>query len=56
MKFGLINPNWNFKGSTYCGCREPHYSLELLFACDKVHQAGQEALLIDAQLDNLTTS
>jgi anaerobic magnesium-protoporphyrin IX monomethyl ester cyclase len=56
MKFGLINPNWNFKGSTYFGCHEPHYPLELLFACDKIQQAGHGALLIDAHLHNLTTA
>src|SRR6266545_5875503 len=55
MKFALLNPNWDFKGSTYFGCQEPHYPLELLFACDQVRQAGHEPLLIDAQTDNLNT-
>lgn len=53
MKYALVNPNWNFSGSTYFGCRDPHYPLELLFAYDKIIQAGHEALLIDAQVENL---
>ncbi len=54
MKYALVNPNWSFNGSTYFGCQEPHYPLELLFAQDKVREAGHDAWLIDAQLDNLT--
>lgn len=56
MKFALVNPNWDFKGSTYFGCRDPHYPLELLFAYDKIREAGHEPLLIDAQVDNLNTT
>ena len=55
MKYALVNPNWNFKGSTYFGCHDPHYPLELLFAYDKIRDAGHEPMLIDAQNDNLTT-
>ncbi len=54
MKFALVNPNWDFKGSTYFGCQEPHYPLELLFACDKLREAGHEPLLVDAQVENLS--
>ncbi len=54
MKFALVNPAWTFEGSTYFGCRDPHYPLELLFAHDQIAAAGHEALLIDAQNDNLT--
>jgi B12-binding domain/radical SAM domain protein of rhizo-twelve system len=54
MKFALLNPNWDFKGSTYFGCQEPHTPLELLFAADQVSASGHEALLIDAQMDSLT--
>ena len=36
MKFALVNPDWNFEGSIYFGCQEPHYPLELLFAFDKI--------------------
>ena len=53
MKFALVNPNWDFKGSTYFGCREPHVPLELLFAYDQIRKAGHEPVLIDAQTDNL---
>ena len=52
MRYAFVNPNWNFKGSTYFGCREPHYPLELLFAQQQVAQAGGEALLIDALVEN----
>lgn len=54
MKFALVNPAWTFEGSTYFGCQEPHYPLELLFAFDQIRAAGHEPLLIDAQLHGLT--
>jgi anaerobic magnesium-protoporphyrin IX monomethyl ester cyclase len=54
MKFALLNPNWDFKGSTYFGCQEPHTPLELLFAADQLHIAGHESLVIDAHTDNLS--
>ena len=54
MRFALINPDWNFTGSTYFGCRDPHIPLELLFSADKVKEAGHEALVIDAQTDKLS--
>jgi anaerobic magnesium-protoporphyrin IX monomethyl ester cyclase len=54
MKFALVNPAWDFTGSIYFGCQEPHYPLELLFTFDKIQQAGHDALLLDAQLENLT--
>jgi B12-binding domain/radical SAM domain protein of rhizo-twelve system len=55
MRYAFVNPNWTFTGSTYFGCTEPHYPLELLFAYQQVVQAGGEALLIDAQVENLST-
>jgi B12-binding domain/radical SAM domain protein of rhizo-twelve system len=54
MKFALLNPNWDFKGSTYFGCQDAHIPLELMFAADQLHAAGQESLLVDAQTENLT--
>jgi len=48
LKFALVNPNWNFKGSTYFGCPDAHVPLELLFAHDQVLAAGHEALVVDA--------
>jgi len=56
MKYALVNPAWTFEGSTYFGCQEPHYPLELLFACDQIKTAGHEPLLLDAQLEKLSTS
>ena len=56
MKFALVNPAWSFEGSTYFGCQEPHYPLELLFAFDKIKQGGHEPILIDAQVEKLTTA
>lgn len=54
MKYALVNPNWDFKGSIYFGCQEPHYPLELLYAAEKLTEAGHEHLLLDAQNDNFT--
>jgi anaerobic magnesium-protoporphyrin IX monomethyl ester cyclase len=54
MKFALLNPNWDFKGSTYFGCKDPHVPLELMFASDQLCAAGHDALLIDAQTDSLS--
>src|SRR5207253_11367109 len=45
-----------FEGSTYFGCQEPNYPLELLFAFDKIKQDGHEPILIDAQVEKLTTA
>ena len=56
MKFALVYPNWDFAGSTYFGCREPHYPLELLFAADQLRAAGHESLIIDAHLDGLSAA
>jgi B12-binding domain/radical SAM domain protein of rhizo-twelve system len=53
MKFALLNPNWDFNGSTYFGCKDPHVPLELMFAGDQLRAAGHDTLLIDAQTDNL---
>lgn len=54
MKFALVNPRWEFKGSTYFGCQEPHLPLELMFAAQQIRQAGHESLLVDAHMDDLT--
>ena len=53
MKFALVNPNWDFAGSTYFGCRDPHIPLELMFAAQEIAAAGHEPLVIDAHIDNL---
>ena len=54
MNFAFVNPDWDFRQSTYFGCREPHYPLELMFSLAKVREAGHEGLLVDAHLLNLS--
>ncbi len=54
MRYALVNPNWNFDGSIYFGCREPHLPLEFGYSGALLEAAGHDALLIDAQLENLT--
>lgn len=54
MKFALVNPKWSFEGSTYFGCQEPHFPLELLAAREMLRDAGQEVLLVDAWMEDLT--
>ena len=56
MRYAFVNPNWSFTGSTYFGCTEPHYPLELLFAYQQVIRAGGDALLVDAQVENRGTN
>jgi anaerobic magnesium-protoporphyrin IX monomethyl ester cyclase len=53
-RYALVNPNWDFAGSTYFGCRDPHTPLELLFAAQKIAGRGHDSQLIDAQTDGLT--
>ncbi len=55
MRYALVNPNWDFRGSTYFGCHDPHYPLELMFAQAKIRDAGYDCVLIDAQLESLST-
>jgi anaerobic magnesium-protoporphyrin IX monomethyl ester cyclase len=54
LKYALVNPFWSFEGSTYFGCAEPHFPLELLCAREMLRAAGQEVLLIDAWMEQLT--
>jgi anaerobic magnesium-protoporphyrin IX monomethyl ester cyclase len=56
MRYALVNPNWTFDGSTYFGCREPHFPLELLSAREFINAAGYEVLLIDAFMEDLEPS
>ncbi len=55
MKFALVNPKWEFEGSTYFGCAEPHFPLELLSAREFLRAAGQEVLLVDAWMEGFTS-
>jgi anaerobic magnesium-protoporphyrin IX monomethyl ester cyclase len=54
MKYALVNPQWSFAGSTYFGCAEPHFPLELLSAREMLRAAGNEVLLVDAWMEDLT--
>ncbi len=54
MKFALVNPKWSFEGSTYFGCAEPHFPLELLAAREMLRSAGQDVLLIDAWMEDFS--
>ena len=54
MKFALVNPRWTFEGSTYFGCPDAHFPLELLSAREMLRAAGQEVLLVDALMEDLS--
>jgi len=54
MRFALVNPNWTFGGSTYFGCPEPHFPLELLSAREMLRKEQHEVLLIDAFMESLS--
>jgi B12-binding domain/radical SAM domain protein of rhizo-twelve system len=54
LRFALVNPCWSFSGSTYFGCPEPHLPIELLSAREMLRAAGQEVLLVDAWMEDLT--
>ena len=53
MKYALVNPQWSFEGSTYFGCPDPHFPLELLSAREFLRAAGHEVLLVDANMEEL---
>ncbi len=54
MKYALLNPAWNFEGSIYFGCREPHLPLEYGYAKSLLERQGHEVLIVDGHLDNLS--
>ncbi len=54
MKFALVNPRWSFEGSTYFGCPDPHFPLELLSAREFLRGAGHDVLLVDALISDLS--
>jgi B12-binding domain/radical SAM domain protein of rhizo-twelve system len=56
MKYALLNPAWNFEGSIYFGCREPHLPLEYGYAKSLLERQGHEVLIVDGHLDNLSNS
>ena len=47
MRVALLNPPWDFAGSIYFGCREPHLPIEL-GACRALLERGRhEVLMLD---------
>ena len=50
MRVALVNPAWDFAGSIYFGCREPHLPLELGYSKALLEAAGHEVLMLDAHL------
>lgn len=55
MRVALVNPAWDFAGSIYFGCREPHLPIELGAARALLQRGGHEALMLDAALDGMDT-
>jgi len=53
MKIALVNPAWDFAGSTYFGCGETHLPLELGCSAALLGRAGHETLMLDGVLDGL---
>ena len=53
-RIALINPNWNFDGSIYFGCRSPHLPLELGITEHYLREAGHSTLLLDAHMFDLS--
>jgi anaerobic magnesium-protoporphyrin IX monomethyl ester cyclase len=56
MRYALVNPLWTFPRSTYFGCQEPHFPIELFSAKLALEAAGHEALIVDAHMEKLTYS
>lgn len=53
MRYALVNPTWSFEGSTYFGCPDAHFPLELLSAREFLRDAGHEVLLVDANMEGM---
>ncbi|HTV89239.1 MAG TPA: TIGR04295 family B12-binding domain-containing radical SAM protein [Stellaceae bacterium] len=53
MRAVLVNPNWDFAGSIYFGCREPHLPLEFGYAKALLKRAGHDAAIVDADAERL---
>jgi B12-binding domain/radical SAM domain protein of rhizo-twelve system len=50
LRVALVNPPWDYAGSIYFGCREPHLPLELGYAKVLLERAGHQVLMVDAHL------
>lgn len=53
-RVALINPNWDYAGSIYFGCRSPHLPLELGITEHHLKAAGHPTLLLDAHMFDLS--
>jgi anaerobic magnesium-protoporphyrin IX monomethyl ester cyclase len=53
MRVALVNPNWDFAGSIYFGCRKPHLPLEFGYAAALLDSAGHDAEIVDAHAEAL---
>ena len=56
MRFALVNPAWEFEGSIYFGCCEPHLPLEFGYAKALLEASGHEVENFDGQLNAWTQS
>ena len=54
MRFALVNPAWNFEGSIYFGCREPHLPLEFGYSKNLLERDGHRVEIFDGQLGGCT--
>ena len=54
MKVALVNPAWDFTGSIYFGCREPHLPLELGYTQAMLRAAGHDTLMLDGYFSDLS--
>jgi len=55
-RIALINPDWQYDGSIYFGCRSPHLPLELGISQQLLDCAGHQTLLLDAHMFGLSIS
>jgi B12-binding domain/radical SAM domain protein of rhizo-twelve system len=53
MKYALVNPPWDFTGSIYFGCRDPHLPLEFGYSRALLTREGHDVLLVDASIEGL---
>src|SRR3954454_10220402 len=52
-RVALVTPAWNFEGSIYFGCREPHLPLEFGYSRALLEREGHDVLLADGQLHDI---
>ena len=55
-RVALVNPDWQYDGSIYFGCRSPHLPLELGISRQLLDRAGHQTLLLDAHMFGLSIS